>query len=113
MAKLTSQRPRFVYTGKDSLARHSIRMAPLGAVDEESDEAEPIDRRAKEESSRRAGVSSPESALVTPVSGDMRQISVRDESPTPVAKQKRGSSQTGRDLEEDVKPKKRARVAFA
>ena len=113
-AKLMGQRPRFAYVEEDSGTRYEVRMAPKGGLDDDDLDIERPDSPPKEEAITRSATSTPEAVLVTPVSGAMRHMSVKEESPTPEGpKQKRGISQDDGSVEEDVKPKKRARVTFA
>jgi hypothetical protein len=83
-------------------------MAAEGAVDEAR---RSVDRQAGEEGSN---ASSPEPALVTPVSRDMARVSIKEESPTPTARRKRTRSPVaGPSGASNVQPKKKMRVAFA
>jgi hypothetical protein len=89
-------------------------MALRGGRDDDIDIIERPGRLPREEGIPRSATSTPEATLVTPVSGAMRHMSIKEESPTPNPPiQKRGASQEGENVEEDIKPKKRARVAFA
>ena len=97
------------------MTRYDVRMAPQDVLDGDRIRIERPDSLPREEGIPRSATSTPESTtLVTPVSGDMRHISIKEESPTPNApRQKRAALQESGDFEEDVKPKKKARVAFA
>lgn len=108
------QRPRFAYVEEDSAARYTVRLAPVGATEATNHDTERQNRAARDARIPRSATSTPEPALVTPVSGAMRHMSIKEESPTPeVLGQKRGLSPGIEHIEEDVKPKKKARVAFA
>ena len=99
---------------EDSVTRYEVRMAPKGGLDDDGLGIERPDSPPKEEAIPRSATSTPEAVLVTPVSGAMRHMSVKEESPTPKGpKQTRGTSRESVNEEEDVKPKKRARVTFA
>jgi hypothetical protein len=83
-------------------------MVPEGAVDEARI---PVERQIEDEGSN---TSSPEPALVTPVSRDMARVSIKEESPTPIAARKRPRSPVaGPSGTSNVQPKKKMRVAFA
>ena len=84
-------------------------MAPKDTDDGVEAEREP----ANKEDTDRTATSTPETALVTPVSGAMRHMPIKAESPTPEDKLRRGLSLEAGPVATDVKPKKRARVAFA
>ena len=91
-----------------------VRMAPKSSLDDDGAGIERPDGLPREQGIPRSATSTPETTLVTPVSGAMRHMSIKEESPTPDApRQKRGVSQESGNVKEDVKPKKRARVAFA
>ena len=97
------------------MTRFRVRMAPKDIINGDRIRLErPVSLPRKEGISQWA-ISTPETTtLVTPVSGAMRHMSIKEESPTPNApRQKRGTSQKSGNLEKDVQPKKRARVAFA
>jgi hypothetical protein len=95
---------------EDSVTRYDVRMAPKNVLGLERPDSLP-----REEGISPSAISTPETTtLVTPVSGNMRHMSIKEDSPTPNAsRQKRGVSQESGNVEEDVQQKKRARVAFA
>lgn len=98
---------------EDSVARFNVRMAPKNGRNDDVSTLQRPDKP-REDGASQSATSTPEATLVTPVSGAMQHMSIKEESPTPKAsRQKRGASQEDGNVEENVKPKKRARVAFA
>ena len=96
------------------MARYTVRMAPKSSLDGDRIMIERPDSLPGDQGITQSAPSTPETTLVTPVSGAMRHMLIKEESPTPDApRQKRGVSQESGNVKEDVKPKKRARVAFA
>jgi hypothetical protein len=99
---------------EESVTRYNVRMAPKSSLDGDRIRIDRPGSPPREAGIPRSATSTPEATLVTPVSGAMRHMSIKEDSPTPDApKQKRGASQESGNFEKDVKPKKRARVAFA